>query len=200
MTYVKLLYGSRARGEADSWSDIDVLVVDDGPLADYMWSDIAHLRAYGSLFLWHLHLESLILDADAPGRELWVKLTSDLPGYGRAQQDLDAFQMVLEDISNALRLEDSSPEFEGAVLARTIRHAAILACFLLGSPDFSRYRAVVRAMASFGISAIEEEFETLYGLVLRPGTAAPAERVLAEWIDRGFELVLAMRRYEGETR
>jgi hypothetical protein len=201
MTYVRLLYGSHARGEADALSDTDLLVIDDDPLADYTWSDMTHLRAYGSLFLWHLHLESVILDADEQGQELWAKLTSELPTYARVQEDLDAFHTVLCDVSHALQARDSSLEFEGAVLARTIRHVAILVCFLIGEPNFSRYSAVAHAMAFFGIScAHEKEFEELYDLVLRPGATAPGERMLAEWVKRGFALVLAMRNYGGGAR
>ena len=196
MTFVTILYGSRARGEADSLSDTDVLTICDRPdLADYSWSDIDRLREYGSLFLWHLHLEGRVLDADEEGRVRWQRAISSLPSYGRAADDLDAFQTVLEDVARSLRDGDADREFEGGVLARTIRHAAILACFLVGAPNFSRYGAVARSMEIFGIATpCAGRFEELYDLVLRPdAVSAPDGATLCEWVQAGEGLVANMR-------
>src|SRR5680860_1183736 len=127
MTFVKLLYGSHARGEADARSDIDLLTIDDAGAADYTWSDLNQLRDYGSLFLWHLRLEGVILNADDAGASEWASIIQGLPAYTRARQDCDAFEVVLRDV---LRSPDDGGvpmAFEGAVVARTIRHAAILA-------------------------------------------------------------------------
>lgn len=203
MTFVKLLYGSRARGEADSLSDTDILMVgDDGDAADYSWSDIGQLREYGSLFLWHLHLEARVLDADEAGRARWERATSDLPPYGRVADDLEAFRTVLDDVARSLRNGDTGSDFEGAVLARTIRHAAILACYLVGEPNFSRYGAVARATEIFEIHTPRVgRFEELYDLVLRPGAASdPDGAMLSDWVQVGAALVSKMRSYEGERR
>ncbi len=196
MTFVKILYGSHARGEADARSDTDVLLVcDQQNEADYSWSDIDRLREYGSLFLWHLHLEARILDADESGRARWGSATADLPSYGRVVEDLDAFQVVLGDVASSLREGDTDREFEGAVLARTIRHAAILACFLLGEPNFSRYGAVDRATERYKIPTPGSRlFEELYDLVLRPGAASvPDCTMLSQWVQVGVGLVSNMR-------
>lgn len=199
MTFVKLLYGSRARGEADSLSDTDVLIVCDHlDTADYSWSEIDKLGEYGSLFLWHLHLEARVLDADEPGRARWENATSGLPPYSRVASDLEAFRTVLDDVLCSLNQSDADPEFEGGVLARTIRHAAILACFLVGEPNFSRYGAVARAMEIFDLPTPRTaRFEDLYDLVLRPGSvSAPAVSTLSEWVQVGAELVSNMRGME----
>jgi hypothetical protein len=201
MTFVKLLYGSRARGEADFLSDTDVLIVSDDPdAADYSWSDIGQLREYGSLFLWHLHLEARLLDADEAGRVRWQEATSGLPPYGRMADDLKAFRVVLGDVARSLYYGDADSEFEGAVLARTIRHAAILACFLAGAPDFSRYGAVARATEIFEIpTPAAARFQELYDLVLRPGAAsAPDVATLSDWVEVGARLVSNMQAYGGE--
>lgn len=201
MTFVKLLYGSRARGEADSLSDSDVLVVcDHREAADYSWSDIDQLREYGSLFLWHLHLEARVLDADEAGRVRWEHATSSLPPYRRVADDLDAFRTVLDDVARSLDEGDADPKFEGAVLARTIRHAAILTCFLAGEPNFSRYGAVARATEILGIHTPRAgRFEELYDLVLRPAAvSAPDGATLSEWVQIGAGLVTNMRGRGGE--
>lgn len=201
MTFVTLLYGSRARGEADSLSDTDILTVGDQlEVADYSWSDIDRLRAYGSLFLWHLHLEGRVLDGDEAGRERWERATAGLPPYGRVVDDLDAFETVLEDVARSLVEPEVDLKFEGAVLARTIRHAAILACFLGGKPNFSRYGAVTRATENLGIRTPHSApFETLYDLLLRPGAQSRlASATLSEWVEVGVRLVSSMRNLGGE--
>lgn len=201
MTFVKLLYGSQARGEADSLSDTDVLTIcDERSEADYSWSDIDQLREYGSLFIWHLRLEARVLDADETGRLRWHDASSSLPPYGRVANDLDAFRMVLDDVARSLAEGDADREFEGAVLARTIRHAAILACFLAGEPNFSRYAAVARATEIYGVKTPRGgRFEELYDLVLRPGAVSvPARATLSAWVGVGAALVSNMRRYGGE--
>lgn len=197
MTFVQLLYGSRARGEADDLSDTDVLLVDDSPEGDYRWGEIEHLRSYGSLFLWHLILEAKELDADDAGRARWADIATEIPRYRRAIADLDAFEVVLSDVAESLEFDDAEAPFEAAVLARTVRHAAILGCFLKGSPNFSRYGAVRQALEQFGLATPRGvSFERLYDLVLGADGEIDAVDVRA-WVDTGVALVARMRESEG---
>lgn len=201
MTYVKLLYGSRARGEADELSDTDLLLVSDAVDADYSWSEIAVLRDYGSLFMWHLRLEAHVIDSDGDGRARWEALSSDIPKYRRVGQDLDAFEAVLNDVARALRRGDTTLLFEGDVLARTIRHAAILACYQLGRPNFSRYGAVDQTFALRSASAVPSlPFERLYDCVLRPRSLSLRPNDVVEWVDYGLELIVQMRTDQLEAR
>jgi len=194
MTYIKLLYGSRARGEADELSDTDLLLVSDAADADYSWADMARLRDYGSLFMWHLRLEAQVVESDGDGNSQWEALSSDIPSYQRVTEDLDAFETVLDDVARALRVGDTPLHFEGDVLARTLRHAAILACYLAGSPNFSRYGAVNQAMAMpHGCAAPSLPFERMYDCVLQPQRLSLRSNDLVEWVDYGLELVERMR-------
>ena len=194
MTYIQFLYGSRARGEADRLSDTDLLLVSDGADADYSWFEMARLRNYGSLFMWHLQLEAQVVESDGDGRSQWEALVSDIPNYQRVDQDLDAFETVLDDVSLALQAGDTSLPFEGDVLARTIRHAAILACYLAGEPNFSRYGAVERTLALPRSSPKPNlPFIRLYDCVLQPSEVTIRSRDLLEWVAYGMELVAWMR-------
>lgn len=194
MTSVTLLYGSQARGEADSLSDTDVAVVSGAPGADYSWSDISRLRDYGSLFLWHLHLEGRVIDGDPEGRRAWATATSDIPTYSRTERDLAAFDVVLDDVAEALKVGDTNLTFEGDILARTVRHAAILVCYLTGAPVFSRYGSVATAAGRLGVPVPNElRFEDLYDCVLRPETTIVDEPALASWVRFGAQLVSQAR-------
>jgi hypothetical protein len=193
--YLQLLYGSNARGEADALSDVDELWVSDDVSADYSWQDLQRLRSYGSLFLWHLHLEAKVLKADAEGRDRWAAITDRLPRYARAEQDMRAFEHVLGDVKDALHMGDTGIAFEAGVLARTVRHAAILACFIAGKPNFSRYRAVAEAARLLEVDAPRVfPFECLYDAVLRPDEFVCTSSTLLAWVDFGFALVSRMRR------
>jgi predicted nucleotidyltransferase len=73
------LYGSRARGDADSMSDSDVLAVahtDEGlqdaisgidlpklNVSFYTWNELERMRSYGSLYLLHIAREGRCLEA-----------------------------------------------------------------------------------------------------------------------------------------
>jgi nucleotidyltransferase-like protein len=149
------LYGSRARGDHDCLSDIDLLYVSDGPLcvpidesdprlciSQYSWCEFEAMHQYGSLFLWHLKTQSRPIEYNLNGLSAYSRLMENLPTYKRASKDIESFRLSLIDIREALDCGDTSVEFELGSLATTLRHSAILGCYLLGELEFGRYRPI----------------------------------------------------------
>jgi hypothetical protein len=143
------LYGSTARGDDDADSDVDLLVVGretswrDVELppnrrisaSRYDWDEIEQMASYGSLFLHHLKSEGRAL-AESPQRRL-RHILDNLGEYARADQELNSFRRVLDDVEESAS-QDHSDAFELSVVATSARHAAILGCYLLGKPNFGR--------------------------------------------------------------
>ena len=152
------MYGSVARGDVDDRSDIDLLMVGDvdaypDPLAGdatvaalvadghepstmrFTWREVEAMAAYGSLFLHHVKLEGrpLVSQPDDP----LTTLLEALPPYRRATQEMEAFQVVLDDVQRSI-LGPHGPAFELGVVATALRHAFILGCYVTGEPDFGR--------------------------------------------------------------
>jgi predicted nucleotidyltransferase len=153
--YVLALYGSRARGDFDCLSDIDMLYVGDNPqnlqidqsdprlsVSYYNWLEFKAMHDYGSLFLWHLKMQSRPVKYNYDGLVVYSRLMDTLPEYTRMAQDIESFRLSLRDIRRALDCGDTTVEFELGALATTVRHSAILGCYLLGEPKFGRYSAV----------------------------------------------------------
>ena len=162
MTTEVWLYGSAARGDNDAHSDVDVLVAGHAPVAPhdlplrsaarlsmsrYSWEELEHMASYGSLFLHHVRLEGRPL-LESPDRKMATLLRSMGP-YRRADQELDCFAAVLDDVEDSLQ-RDCAPPFELSVVATAARHAAILGCYLLGEPDFGRVSAFRRLLPRLG--------------------------------------------------
>lgn len=196
MTYIVLLYGSGARGDADQLSDRDILRVDHSAngAATYSWDDVAKMHSYGSLFLQHLKLEARVLDADGVGAASWAELMRTLPPYGRCHQDLSAFALVASDIEDALTTGDSTLQYESAVAARLIRHLAILACYIAGSPNFTRYGCLDTAAAEYGLIVPESlTFAELYSALQQPERFGATASNVMDWVHLAKELISAAR-------
>jgi Nucleotidyltransferase domain len=170
------VYGSAARGDADDLSDFDLLVVGDAhepaflppavlgarslSVSRYEWDEIVAMVQYGSLFLHHVKQEGRpLVEGDPPRLRT---LLASLPPYRRAEQELASFTQVVADVRIAIQ-HDYSPQFELAVLATAARHAAILGCYLLGTPRFGRHEPFRTLLPQLGYSCAEvADFERLY--------------------------------------
>jgi predicted nucleotidyltransferase len=204
------LYGSHARGDSDELSDVDLLVISDEFIADdlllystpasvsrYSWREVEHMVEYGSLFLVHVRMEGKPL-VETSDRKFWSLLRS-MPPYMRANQELESFETVVADVSKSLQ-GDHSPPFELAVLGTAARHAAILGCYLLGTPVFSRREPFKKLLPCLNYDAADvAEFEGLYDFRVYenrgeiPPLVASSESAQI-WVPRVRELI---RRVKG---
>lgn len=140
------LFGSAARGDSDADSDIDILVVCDEyepdltalrssvarrfasqPVAVSVYSRdrIAELYRQGSLFAWHLFLESKHLHGDTRGD---VIDSLGCPAhYANSASDIGDLIEVGESIVGHLKLGTRATVYEAGLLYLVARNAAIVA-------------------------------------------------------------------------
>lgn len=198
------LYGSEARGDASSSSDVDILKVGDGSIpitfhasyagrklnfSHYGWDEIGRMAEYGSLFLYHLKAEATVVyeSPDAVGR--LKTILSSLPHYQRARRDVKAFRQSLLDISAELP-NPANLEFELATMAALIRRIGILGSYLLGRPRFDRIGPVKQVIEAWNLPrTLWAEFGDLYkhrlvadGVEHHPNPSS--SDVLSLWVDR----------------
>jgi hypothetical protein len=207
--YVLVLYGSRARGDDDYLSDIDMLYVGDERsaipinevdkrvcISHYTWDEFEAMQQYGSLFLLHLKMHSRPISFSIDGIEAYSRLLNTLPPYQHACRNIHSFRLALSDVREALESKDTSVELELGYMATTLRHAAILGCYLLGKPEFGRYAAVETFCRTTGLpSKIVTEFVHLYHFRMmiardeRPPQRLMPYRYVENWLDWSTDVV-----------
>jgi predicted nucleotidyltransferase len=200
------LYGSRARGDTDPASDIDVLVAgeleeqalvhvpyprEQLSIVRYDWHELEHMAVYGSLFLHHVKLEGRPL-VSAPESRLFALLDS-LPRYERADRELASFVTVLDDVEHSL-YGDHSPAFELSVIATALRHACILGCYAIGRPTFGRESAFRIFLGQAGLKELIPQAQRLYMFRLYEDHRAPAPfeastEDVRSWLGRARQVI-----------
>jgi len=188
------LYGSHSRGDADDFSDVDVLFVSENgqfaeldehfveqrsnlSISNYSWNEIGRMRQYGSLFLHHIQLEGRPILEGRWARGRMERILSSLGPYQRASGDLLSFKTVLNDISISLDDGQASLYFELSTLATVIRHTAILGCSLVGEPCFSRNDPIGRLATHWNLpQKWVAEFPQIYVYRLYAAGRAPRPR------------------------
>lgn len=173
------LYGSHARGDCDTSSDMDVLIVGDTDVPEkelleqnifnqknlsvsrYSWKEIVEMAGYGSLYLQHIRLEGKPIRETMSCEGDLAKLLSEMGEYKNIKKDLIGFDVVLQDIERSATY--SPRNFELSVLAMVLRHICILGCWQIGTPVFTRYGPISTLAKHFKLNpVIVSEFNTLY--------------------------------------
>ena len=209
--YAIWLYGSHARGVADSHSDLDIFVAKDdftsiddieagdlferrgATLSVYTWDEIMRMAEYGSLFLQHLKLEGIPIYETPSYHGYLRKILNQLTDYKLAARDLRGFNVVLNDVEESLD-NDGEEIYELSVLGTVIRHSTILGCWLLNRPSFGRLEPVSRFVQLRGIDyAVELEFSELYSFRLfvdgRVGREPLRNVSATRWLNRARHVV-----------
>ncbi|HEY5960442.1 MAG TPA: nucleotidyltransferase domain-containing protein [Polyangiaceae bacterium] len=160
-----VLFGSQARNEADQYSDRDICAfakavnfdqrrtLRDELAFEYQTTPesvclvtetVAHeMATTGSLFLWHLKLESKVLQ-DANG---FVEgLFGALHPYSGYKRDLDLYERIRQDVTATTT---DINEADGHALFAACRNTCMLLTMWHGTPSFGRDAAYARAQAHF---------------------------------------------------
>jgi predicted nucleotidyltransferase len=160
-----LLFGSRARGDADCGSDTDFAVFADvgsterlAQVKEGLCSDLrdttVNVSVYsgqtaeimareGSLFLWHLKLEGRPIFR----RDAWIDhlLAGVAPYQGtKALRDIGTFERVLEDVAESIASTEQTILFEAATLFSVLRSIGMIVTALVERPCFGRLEPVTR--------------------------------------------------------
>jgi hypothetical protein len=153
-----ILFGSQARGDADSTSDIDVAafgeattmeglaclkaratehVNGDISLSMYSTGTAETMARSGSLFLWHLRLEGKVLAKRSEWLDCVFKILAPYSDE-KAERDLQTFLTVLRDTQESLDRGTTTLLFDMSNLFAVLRSLGMIASMLDGTPCFSR--------------------------------------------------------------
>jgi predicted nucleotidyltransferase len=164
-----ILYGSRARGDADAISDTDVCIVtaetplpliyqpsddllrrlipEQANLSKYTTTEFQKLVRNGSLFVWHLKLEGRI----SWSKDGWIESAlEDVKPYMRASRDICGYQLLLKDIEESFSSSVVINIFDLAMLFTVARNTCMVLTFLGGQPAFGRTAVFEVARGLYG--------------------------------------------------
>lgn len=146
MNHEIYVFGSATRGEISPSSDLDVLVIRDGPAPGmyppswsvYSRATVESYYSAGRLFAWHLHLEATRVYPRS-GSGFLSDLGEPAP-YGTMADDLADLEHLLAESVHELKDGSPSQVYELGLAYTAIRDIAMSASWaLLGKPSFSRY-------------------------------------------------------------
>ncbi len=154
------VFGSVCRGEPDTGSDIDILVITDEQQAKRelpaSWSiysprRLQNLFARGTLFAWHLHQEAVPI---WPRRNpTFLKRLGKPSPYLRGAAEIEDLIAVLGSAISRLNAGAPSAVYEFGLIALACRDSAMAAApILTGKFDFSRHAPLHLPTSKFPLS------------------------------------------------
>lgn len=204
------LFGSQARGEGDSGSDVDVLAVVRQSnetvrnevvelvrkrlsafsdkyisVSVYGIERIAQHYISGSLFAWHLYRESISLTKET-GFPDDISMLGVPATYVAARSDMSELGLMINGVIESLSEASCSLVFEAGLLYLAIRNSAIVASeAAIGEMRFGRYAAFdVSRGAGIALSIKRECFDVLAQCRSRSVHGLPAPLVKREALCR----------------
>jgi len=164
-----VLFGSKARGDDDSISDIDIFIlindcseeelilhkkeivntlhVPADWISVYRQSSVTAMHNYGSYFLWHIKREGKILFSK---NQFLEQILDSLPAYSGVEEDLKDYLVICQDIEKSISLDENTLLFEMATLASLARNTCIAVSYKKGRMVFGRLDPVIEAKKIFG--------------------------------------------------
>jgi len=186
------IFGSAARGDVATDSDIDVLVVPtDGAVPDgypptwsvYSRETLASYFAQGRLFAWHLYLEARVIYSvsDQP----WLKYLGPPAPYQTAASDIRGLRTLLGQSISEIRRGTPSLVYEMGLIYTALRDIAMSASWvLMDAPCFSR-------RSPYQLPLVLPLPENLYNLAMAARHASTRGAPLPKNIEAGATLLIS---------
>jgi predicted nucleotidyltransferase len=228
-TYIEsiALYGSCARGECDTNSDIDILIIIDDSSSDqyneikekiskemqipvkwislYTKHAILNMKKYSSYFLWHLKLEAIIFYSKS---NLLEDVLQNLKEYTKMDSDLQQYLVIYKDIESSIHTNNKTYQYELSLLASLIRNTCMAFCYKNKILNFGRIEPVIitkqklNKIIDFTIDEYNElyEFRSLYNKgILKELEVNKVNSYVEKWLDRTKKLIINVIDYDKEN-
>jgi len=213
--YAILLYGSRARGDHDQFSDVDVLVLSANPpdlgrqqlveagmsqkyglpvarisVSSYSFEEFQRMAAVGTLFARHIGSEAVMIDCDQAGQQILSDALASVTtnAVPVTMRDLCTYTTALQDVKTALATVTVDYAFELRELRTLLRHVSVLASGSQGAPVFGRTAAFKEMICMY---KLPESLADDYAALFLPGVADEADVRL--WLGRAEQCLEALK-------
>lgn len=152
-----MLFGSTARKDEDVYSDKDIFVLcnnltpnefleikhrlilpsagETSSVCSYRHKDVLLMAQKGSLFMWHLKLQGVIIFSK---NNVIENIFTILKPYENYREGLKSCRELLDDIKESFRKWGDLTEFDLALLFTIARNICIFLCYQCGEPKFGR--------------------------------------------------------------
>ena len=163
-----ILYGSKARKDNDTSSDLDLCVLTkgrdkndirqieaDGLLTDYHSEELIptfypesvvnSMLEHGSLFLWHLKLEGKVLY----GEEYFSKKLARLKPFKSHKDEIIYHSSLFSDLLRSWNAVSIPNEFDLSILFTISRNTCMILSHKVGKPSFGRVGSFSTAKKMF---------------------------------------------------